>query len=183
MAGNISKKQAAFIESLTKDSSERNDYLASFLRQAGKSGIRDLTLEEASKLISSLKGIKTSNSQDSPPLTKKQKTYLESLLRNEAARVETGKFLNSLGLVSIDDLRMDDASRLIDSLKKTVSGRPDQKARRYASKKQINFIRSLATGTDKEKILVDFLKGRGKSNIEDLFTDEASEIIDLLKSE
>ncbi|MEM0158211.1 MAG: hypothetical protein QW812_01705 [Thermoplasmataceae archaeon] len=180
MAGKVSKKQVAFIDALISDSEERRGIAESYLRKIKKSDFRDLSKEEASSLITSLKSSEREDHSNSPPMTKKQNTYIEYLLRDETIRAEAQRILSLMGVTSISSLTIDQASDLIDRLKK-IPIQPGRKSRKFASRRQVSFIRSLAQAEDRKRILENYLAKKGKANLEDLYTDEASEIIDLLR--
>jgi len=109
------------------------------------------------------------------------RNQIEFIRKLEQASTERGtlleKFLNEKKVMDIEELTIDDASRLIEELKK-VKVEEDKSA--YATGKQISLLNKLQDTEERIKTTEEFLDQKGKETVNVLTIHEASELIDKL---
>lgn len=112
-------KQLSYIRSLT-ESRERNVAASRFLKEKGKGSIDLLSLEEASNLIDTLRGIPSSTKEvlGGRKATDKQIRYIEALSSEKAGKEVVRKYLSKTGKKELDELDSREASILIDQLRR-----------------------------------------------------------------
>ncbi len=120
-----------------------------------------------------------------PGPTKNQVSFIARLISESPSR-ETirDEFLRNIGKKSIDELTVQETSQLIDRLKNSqpVEGEKGHDSGPLATGKQISFLTSLQSTEDRINAARDFLKKVGKPNINLLTMQEASDLIEKLKS-
>ncbi len=171
--------QINFIKKLEKGNEERSKKLKQFLKDKNKEKIEDLSIKEASELIEEMRKIGNGNLPESFA-TGKQISFIENLQKNEEAERITENFLKNKNKETVNFLTMQEASELIDELKK-IMGKNEISKERNITEKQLNYIKNLLSNDEKKKIAYKFLTGLNKNSIEELTSKEASLLIDKLK--
>ncbi len=109
------------------------------------------------------------------------KNQIEFIHKLEQASTERGtileKFLNEKKVMDIDELSIDDASRLIEELKK-IKTKEDNSS--YATGKQIALLNKLQDTEERIALTEKFLDEKHKEAVNVLTIHEASELIDKL---
>lgn len=177
------KKQIDFINKLRGASQEREEAVQEFLKARDKADIQELSVPETSDLIDSLKRIKVEGEEVSAGLaTGKQISFLNNLQDTEERKKSTSEFLKPLGKASVNELTINEASELIDTLMKMPRGERLDASEMAPTSKQIKFIQSLQKSPDGTGVASSYLKKLGKGTLEELTRKEASELIEKLKS-
>lgn len=177
------KKQLDFISKLRNASPEREEALQQFLRSREKGDVSELTVPETSDLIDSLKKIQVKGEDVSAGLaTGKQISFLTNLQDTEERRSFATEFLNRAGKRSVNELAINEASELIDSLMKMPRGERLDSSEMAPTTKQIRFIQNLQKTPNASGISDNYMKKLRKKSLEELNRKEASELIELLKS-
>ncbi len=117
--------------------------------------------------------------------TKNQISFIAKLIGESPSREKIQEdFLRSVGKGSIDELTVQETSQLIDRLKNApaAEGEKSQVTGPLATGKQISFLTSLQSTEERMNAAREFLKRVGKPNINLLTMQEASELIEKLKS-
>ncbi|MGP6220376.1 hypothetical protein [Caldiplasma sukawensis] len=176
MTGSITRSQLNFLKKLIKNNINLERKVDDFLSKKNVSSLNDLKSDDASELIEEIK--KASESKIGRPLTKKQREFIENLNTSPERMEITMKYLRNIKKGSVEELTLDEASNLIEELKKVnvETGR----VLKMISQKQLKYLKSLAEDSKKLEISIKFLKERNKSGFEELTSKEASELIDLL---
>ena len=177
------KKQLDFIDKLRSASSEREDIVFKFLDSKEKGSISELSVPETSELIDRLKAVKVEGENVSAGFaTGKQISFLTNLQDTEERRSAARDYLRNLGKTSVNELSINEASELIDSLMKMPRGERLDASELAPTSKQIKFIQSLQKSPNGSGITNSYLKKVRKAQLEELSRKEASELIELLKS-
>lgn len=177
------KKQIDFINKLREASSEREETLQEFLRSREKSGVEELTVPETSDLIDALKKIKVEGEVTGGGFaTGKQISFLTNLQDTEERRDAARDYLKNLGKESVNELAINEASELIDTLMHMPRGERLDASEMSPTSKQIKFIQSLQKTPNGSGTASAFLKKLGKGTLEELTRKEASELIEKLKA-
>lgn len=177
------KKQLDFIEKLRNASPEREEAVLKFLSSKEKSNISELTVPETSELIDQLKTIKVEGENVSAGFaTGKQISFLTNLQDTEERRSAARDYLNNLGKTSVNELAINEASELIDTLMKMPRGERLDASELAPTSKQLKFIQSLQKSPNGSDIASSFLKKIRKAMLDELTRKEASELIELLKN-
>lgn len=114
-------------------------------------------------------------------VSKKQIAFIRKLQESSPEREnEVHAFLKSIEADSIDDLQQQDASRLIDRLLNIKIEGSDND--RGPTGKQISFLESLMRDEPRRKEAERQMKSLGVKNLNGLTLDQASELIEVLKS-
>ncbi len=117
--------------------------------------------------------------------TKNQISFIAKLIGESPSREKVkDDFLGALGKESIEDLTVQETSQLIDRLKNSPdeSGEKTHGIGPLATGKQISFLTSLQSTEERINVARDYLKKLGKPNINLLTMQEASDLIEKLKS-
>lgn len=176
------KKQLDFIEKLRGASSEREEAVMKFLKSKEKANISELSVPETSDLIDRLKTIKVEGENISAGFaTGKQISFLTNLQDTEERRSAAMKYLKNLGKASVNELAINEASELIDTLMKMPRGERLDASELAPTAKQLKFIQTLQKSPDGSGIASSYLKKLRKAQLEELTRKEASELIELLK--
>ncbi|MGC8620091.1 MAG: hypothetical protein ACP5LA_06280 [Thermoplasmata archaeon] len=175
----ITKNQIEYIKKLEKGNEERGQKIKQFLKDKNKNSIEELTIKEASELIELIKKIKSDNMGDLYA-TGKQISFIENLQKNEHAEKLTENFLKNKNKETVNFLTMQEASELINELKKIIDKDGIQKERKI-TEKQLNYLKKLLKTEEKKELAYKFLTALNKNSIEDLTSKEASLLIDKLK--
>lgn len=185
MSSSPTKNQITFIGKLIEESPERESKKQEFLSKLGKESIEELSVQEASKLIESLKSMEVKGNSEKgnsdPMATGKQISFLTSLQSSESRISAAREYLSKVGKPSINLLSMQEASELIERLKSIEVPRGTDTSQAPVTQKQVRYIMSLASSDEKKKIAELFLKKINKKEFEELTRKEASQLIDLLK--
>lgn len=177
------RKQLDFIEKLRDASSEREEVVLKFLRSKEKGNVGELSVPETSELIDKLKAIKVEGENVSAGFaTGKQISFLTNLQDTEERRSKAREYLQNLGRTSVNELAINEASELIDTLMKMPRGERLDASELAPTTKQLKFIQSLQKSPDGPGIVDAFLKKIRKGMLEELTRKEASELIELLKN-
>lgn len=177
------KKQIDFINRLREASGEREEAVAVFLKERGKGDIQELSIPETSDLIDSLKKIKVEGENMSGGFaTGKQISFLTNLQDTEERRSAAKNYLDNLGKDSVNELSINEASELIDTLMKMPRGERLDSSEMGPTSKQIKFIQSLQKNSDGTGVVSSYLKKLKKGSLEELSRKEASELIEKLKN-
>lgn len=177
------KKQIDFINKLRGASEEREEAVSVFLKERDKRDIEELSVPETSDLIDALKKIKVEGEVMSGGYaTGKQISFLTNLQDTEERRTKAKEYLDNLGKVSVNELSINEASELIDTLMKMPRGERLDASEMGPTSKQIKFIQSLARNNNGTEIVSSHLKKLKKESLEELTRKEASELIEKLKS-
>ena len=177
------KKQLDFIEKLRSASSEREEVVLKFLNEKGMGSIKELSVPETSELIDKLKAIKVEGENVSSGFaTGKQISFLTNLQDTEERRSAVRDHLQGLGKQSVNELSINEASELIDTLMKMPRGERLDASELAPTAKQIKFIQSLQKSPNGTGVASSYLKKLGKGMLEELTRKEASELIELLKN-
>ncbi len=177
------KKQLDFIDKLRGASPEREETVMKFLQTKEKSSISELTVPETSELIDRLKAIKVEGENISAGFaTGKQISFLTNLQDTEERRATARDFLSNLGKTSVNELSINEASELIDTLMKMPRGERLDASELAPTSKQLKFIQSLQKSPNGSAIASSFLKKIRKAMLDELTRKEASELIELLKN-
>ena len=180
------QSQLSFISKLRNASPERDEVYQKFLKESGKADAPELTMQEASTLIDEMKKVKLSGSDigtsgEESFATGKQITFLTKLQDTDERKGAARKYLDESRKYSINALSTQEASKLIDILsgmKGVDRGDPTDSP---ATRKQLQFIKSLQ-GTDKRMDTTSgYLKELKKTDLSELTRKEASTLIDRLK--
>lgn len=149
--------------------------------ESGVDAVSDLAMDEASKLIELLKEVKKKhNLPDILHITSKQIALIRSLQDGEARIAITSKFLKEHDLQDPEQLSLQDASALINSLLAAKAGTKEERMQSPITLKQLHFIESLSSKEKKQEILSRFLKKVKKKDPGELNRSEARNLIDLL---
>ncbi len=176
------KNQIEFIRKLCEDDSDREAKVTEYLNIKGKDEVKDLSMQEASELIDSLKKIKGPESDKKEVLaTGKQISFITNLQDTEERKNLVSSYLAEKKKANINSLTMAEASSLIDRLMQLKGGPRTSSADNLATKKQIQFIKSLQDTDSKLKFALSYLKDLKKMSIEELTKKEASALIEKLK--
>ena len=174
------KSQLNYIEKLCAGNPSREKTLKKFLKDQEVTDISELTVRDASIIIEMLKKSEDSNKGNRNVMTisGKQLQLIDKLQDSEQRKSETARYLRENHVESLNELSLNQASGLIDSLLKLPRGKPSESP---VSAKQIKFIQSLLKPGGNENISKSFLREIRKKSIEELTSKEASELIDMLK--
>jgi bacterioferritin (cytochrome b1) len=176
------KNQVEFIRKLREDGVDREAKVREYLSNKGKEDVKDLSMQEASELIDSLKKIKGPDSDKKEVLaTGKQITFITNLQDTEERKNLIKSYLSEKKKESINSLSMTEASSLIDRLMQLKGGPRTSSADNLATKKQIQFIKNLQDTDSKLKFALSYLKDLKKMSVEELTKKEASTLIEKLK--
>lgn len=176
MSGSITRSQLNFLKKLIKNNVNLEKKVDDFLSKKNVQSLNDLKSDEASELIEEIK--KLSENKNGRSLTKKQREFIENLNTSPERMEITMKYLRDWRKGSVEELTIDEASRLIEELKKVNV--ESTKTLKMISQKQLKYLKSLAEDAGKLEVSIKFLKERNKSAFEELTSKEASELIDLL---
>lgn len=177
------KKQIDFLNRLREASEEREEAVSQFLKDVGKGDIQELSVPETSDLIDALKKIKVEGEVMSGGYaTGKQISFLTNLQDTEERRAKAKDYLDNLGKGSVNELSINEASELIDTLMKMPRGERLDASEMGPTAKQIKFIQSLAKNTNGTETVSSHLKKLRKGSLEELTRKEASELIEKLKN-
>ncbi|MCW6169411.1 MAG: hypothetical protein LVQ96_07900 [Thermoplasmatales archaeon] len=109
------------------------------------------------------------------------KNQIEFIKKLELASTERGtileNFLNEKKVMDVDELTIDDASKLIEELKKVKT---DEDNKSFATGKQISLLNKLQDTDERIRITGQFLDEKQKETVNILSVHEASELIDKL---
>ncbi|EQB70378.1 MAG: hypothetical protein AMDU1_APLC00061G0002 [Thermoplasmatales archaeon A-plasma] len=117
--------------------------------------------------------------------TRNQLNFISRLIgENPDRKKAMEKFLSESGKKSTEELSVPEASKLIDELRKIVPKWEEGKAtgKPLATGKQIAFLTNLQNSEQRIAAAREFLKAHGKDSLNLLNMDEASELIEKLKS-
>ncbi len=177
------KKQLDFIEKLRGASSEREEAVLKFLGSKEKTNIGELSVPETSELIDRLKAIKVEGENISAGFaTGKQISFLTNLQDTEERRTTAREYLDQLGKTSVNELAINEASELIDTLMKMPRGERLDASELAPTPKQLKFIQSLQKSPNGTAVSSSYMKKIRKAMLEELTRKEASELIELLKN-
>ncbi len=177
------KKQLDFIDKLRSASPEREEVVFKFLDSKEKGSISELSVPETSELIDRLKAIKVEGENISAGFaTGKQISFLTNLQDTEERRNAAREYLHKLGKTSVNELAINEASELIDSLMKMPRGDRLDASELAPTSKQLKFIQSLQKSPNGTGTISSYLKKLRKGQLEELTRKEASELIEMLKS-
>lgn len=177
------KKQIDFLNRLREASGEREEAVSQFLKDVGKGDIQELSVPETSDLIDSLKKIKVEGeTMSSGYATGKQISFLTNLQDTEERRAKAKDYLDGIGKASVNELSINEASELIDTLMKMPRGERLDASEMGPTGKQIKFIQSLAKNQNGTNTVSSYLKKVKKGSLEELTRKEASELIEKLKN-
>ncbi len=177
------KKQIDFINKLREASGEREETVSKFLKERDKNDIQELSIPETSDLIDALKKIKVEGETLSAGFaTGKQISFLTNLQDTEERRTAARDYLKNLGKDSVNELSINEASELIDTLMKMPRGERLDASEMGPTAKQIKFIQSLQKNPNGSGIVSAHLKKLKKESLEELTRKEASDLIEKLKS-
>ncbi len=114
-------------------------------------------------------------------ISKNQILFIKKLMETSDKRSEEfQKFLKTIKKSDISELDRNEASELIDSLKK-IKVDNDTHAEKTITSKQLKFIQNLNNSETRIRETNNFLKSHGNKSIEMLTIHESSELIDILK--
>lgn len=174
--------QVSFINRLLEASPERDEAFQKLIREMGKSGVNDLTMQGAPELIDALKKIRVENGKSgSSYLTGKQLSYLQNLVRHPGRGEVSEKYLLKHGKEGLNFLAMDEASELIDVLRNVKMEGAGNNSEAPATRKQIQFIKNLQVSGKQLGITSEYLAKLKKVTIDELTGKEASGLVDRLK--
>lgn len=109
------------------------------------------------------------------------KNQIEFIKKLEQASTERGtileRFLNEKKVMDVDELTIDDASKLIEELKKVKT---DEDNKSFATGKQISLLNKLQDTDERIRTTEQFLDEKQKETVNILSVHEASELIDKL---
>lgn len=178
----VTKNQLEYIKKLRQNGVDRNNRVLEFLRDKGKEDLDELTMQEASELIDSLRNIKGPDSEKKEIIaTGKQITFITNLQDTEERKKLVSSYLSDCKKVSVNNLTMTEASALIDKLMQLKGGARPESTDSLATKKQIQYIKNLQGTETKLKFTTTYLKELKKMSIEELTKKEASALIEKLK--
>ncbi len=149
-----------------------------YLKETEKKTVEDLTLQEASRLITRIKDgrIQAPSTKTSP--TVKQATLIRSLQDGDERIRITADYLRKMGITEISELSVSQASQLIDRLLAAKSGTKEERSMSPATMKQIRYIEKLLENEKFKKTVEDLLRKYRKKTADELTRKEAGEIID-----
>jgi hypothetical protein len=149
-----------------------------YLKETEKKTVEDLTLQEASRLITRIKDgrIQAPPTKTSP--TVKQATLIRSLQDGDERIRITADYLRKMGITEISELSVSQASQLIDRLLAAKSGTKEERSMSPATMKQIRYIEKLLENEKFKKTVEDLLRKYRKKTADELTRKEAGEIID-----
>jgi|GEM_PF-2174031 uncharacterized membrane-anchored protein YjiN (DUF445 family) len=181
LATKITVGQEKLIDKLRQESNRNAESVAKFLEKNFKHSVSDLTMQEASRLIESLKKLQVNSEISSnPPVTAKQIALLKRLQDGSERIQKLMQMLGKLKKDSINELTVPEASTVIDALISTKAGTNEERGRSPATEKQVRFLEKLYA-TDNNRTVIDgFLTRQRKKNLEELTRSEAGELLDRL---
>ncbi|MCL5804479.1 MAG: hypothetical protein M1306_04145 [Candidatus Thermoplasmatota archaeon] len=160
------------------DAKDGKRIIEKYLKETEKKTVEDLTLQEASRLITRIKDgrIQAPSTKTSP--TVKQATLIRSLQDGDERIRITADYLRKMGITEISELSVSQASQLIDRLLAAKSGTKEERSMSPATMKQIRYIEKLLENEKFKKTVEDLLRKYRKKTADELTRKEAGEIID-----
>jgi len=175
----ITQGQEKLISAISRESKKGEALVSSFLKKIFKHSISDLTMQEASRLIESLKDQESAaGSRNPPPATAKQISLLKRLQDGAERMEKLNSMLRKIGKESISELTVPEASAIIDSLILTKAGSSEERGRSPATEKQVRFLEKLYAKENSKKTIDTFLVKHRKKSLEELTRSEAGELLD-----
>ncbi len=173
----ISTAQKKLIDRFS-DAKDGKRIIEKFLKEVEKRTVADLTLQEASRLITRIKEnkIQVVPLKSSPTL--KQIALIRSLQDGEERIRITSEYLKKNGNIDISELSVSQASQLIDSLLTAKAGNKDERSMSPATMKQIRYIEKLLENEKFREIIEEYFRKHRKGSPDELTRKEAGEIID-----
>lgn len=149
-----------------------------FLKEAEKKSVEDLTLQEASRLITRIKDnrIQAPSTKSSP--TVKQIALIRSLQDGEERIRITAEYLRKTRITEVSELSVTQASELIDRLLIAKAGNKEERSMSPATMKQTRYIEKLLENEKFRKIIEELFRKFRKGSPDELTRKEAGEIID-----
>ena len=173
----ISAAQKKLIDRFS-DAKDGKRIIEKYLKETEKKTVEDLTLQEASRLITRIKDnkIQTPSTKTSP--TVKQTTLIRSLQDGDERIRITEDYLRKTGITGISELSVSQASQLIDRLLRAKAGTKEERSMSPATMKQIRYIEKLLENEKFRKTVEDLFRRYRKKTADELTRKEAGEIID-----
>ena len=177
----ITAGQEKLIDKLSQASDKNTETISKFLEKNFKHSISDLTMQEASRLIESLKKLQI-NSEDSnpPPVTVKQIALLKRLQDGSERIQKLKQMLVKLKKDSINELTVPEASTVIDALISAKAGSTEERGRSPATEKQVKFLEKLYANENNRTVIDGYLARQRKKSLDELTRSEAGELLDRL---
>ncbi len=181
MATKITSGQEKLIDKLSQASKRNTEAVAKFLEKNFKHSVSDLTMQEASRLIESIKKLQV-NSEDSnpPPVTAKQIALLKRLQDGNERIQKLKQMLVKLKKDNINELTVPEASTIIDALISTKAGSMEERGRSPATEKQVKFLEKLYATENNQTVIDGYLARQRKKSLDELTRSEAGELLDRL---
>ena len=160
------------------DAKDGKRIIEKYLKETEKKTVEDLTLQEASRLITRIKDnkIQTPSTKTSP--TVKQTTLIRSLQDGDERIRITADYLLKMGITEISELSVSQASQLIDRLLTAKAGTKEERSMSPATMKQIRYIEKLLENEKFRKTVEELFRKYRKKTADELTRKEAGEIID-----
>jgi hypothetical protein len=181
LATKITAGQEKLIEKLGKESDRNSGIVAKFLEKNFKHSVADLTMQEASKLIESMKKLQVNSEiSNPPPVTAKQIALLKRLQDGNERIQKLRQMLGKLRKDSISELTVPEASAVIDALISTKAGSTEERGRSPATEKQVKFLEKLYARENNNAVIDRYLAKQRKKSLDELTRSEAAELLDRL---
>jgi len=179
LASKITRGQEKLISAIGGESKKGEALISSFLKKSFKHSISDLTMQEASRLIETLKEQEgATESRNPPPVTAKQVSLLKRLQDGVERTQKLKEMLSKLRKDSISELTVPEASAVIDALIVTKAGSSEERGGSPATEKQVRFLEKLYSRETGKKAIDTFLARHRKKSLEELTRSEAGELLD-----
>ncbi|MGC8515879.1 MAG: hypothetical protein ACP5OC_07090 [Thermoplasmata archaeon] len=181
MASKITTGQGKLIEKLSQENNRYTEIIEKFLEKNFKHSVSDLTMQEASRLIETLKKLQVNSEISNPPLVSPKQIALLKRLQDGNERIQKlQQILGKLGKDGINELTVPEASTVIDALISTKAGSTEERGRSSATEKQVKFLEKLYAN-EKNRIVIDgYLARQRKKSLDELTRSEAGKLLDRL---
>lgn len=166
------------ISAIGRESKKGEGLISGFLKKNFKHSVSDLTMQEASRLIETLRSQEGASVARPPPVTAKQVSLLKRLQDGAERMEKLNSMLRKIGKESISELTVPEASAIIDSLILTKAGSSEERGRSPATEKQVRFLEKLYARENSKKTIDTFLAKHRKKSLEELTRSEAGELLD-----
>ena len=181
LATKITAGQEKLIDKLSQVSNRNTETVSKFLEKNFKHSVSDLTMQEASRLIESLKKLQVNSEiSNPPPATAKQIALLKRLQDGNERIQKLQQILGKLRKDSINELTVPEASTVIDELISTKAGSTEERGRSPATEKQVKFLEKLYASENNQKVIDGYLARQRKKSLDELTRSEAGELLDRL---
>ncbi|MCL4451446.1 MAG: hypothetical protein M1327_02320 [Candidatus Thermoplasmatota archaeon] len=181
MASKITDGQGKLIEKLSQQNDRNTEIIEKFLEKNFKHSVSDLTMQEASRLIESLKKLQDNPEHSNPPPVTAKQIALLKRLQDGNERIEKLKqMLLKLKKDNINELTVPEASSVIDALISTKAGSNEERGKSPATEKQVKFLEKLYASENNRTVIEGYLARRRKKSLDELTRSEAGELLDSL---